>query len=252
MKYEIRPTFRRSGRVTLTEDCTKYTGFRSVYGFDKDGEDYIVQNGGTHGIRSYKLYSDTLFIDIDDNVEASDAIEAQLQEMGVGFDVYFTENRGNHFHIPIVPMYGLDTAYQQKKYVERTFIGADTSIYKSTGIIRLPGTFHFKRPGHKKHLIRSHEGGILTIPREDISPEVFDCYLGHDEWIEKKLDEKWCVRVEEGGRNRAIYNLAFMNSLANKKFDEALNNILTYNLHMVLPPLSDLEVVQTVKSAYRR
>lgn len=252
MKYEIRTTLRRSGRVTLTDTCEGYTGFRSVYGFDEEGEEYITSNGGTHGIRNYKLYSDILFLDIDDDPEASQDIENKLKDMGIGFEVYFTGNRGNHFHIPIVPMYGLDTAYQQKQFVTNTFKGADTSIYKSTGIIRLPGTFHFKRPGHKKHLIRSYSGDVLCVPKEDVSAEIFKSRDGHDEFIENKLNEKWCLKVQEGNRNRAIYNLAFMNSLANKDYSEALNNIMIYNSYMVVPPLSDFEVVQTVKSAYRR
>ena len=253
MKYEVRSTMGRKDKIMLTETPEEYTGFRSIYGYDDSAVEYILENKGrTSHMHGYRLYSDTLFLDVDDNDTAAEMIKSKLLSMGVGFDMYHTGNRGYHFHIPIKPMYGADTAFRQKNYVKETFPGADTSIYKTTGVIRLPGTFHFKCPGKCKRLIFSAEGDTLEvkssyIPIEGIYMDEFD-----RENVIDRLNQKFMTRCFEGIRNRYIYNLAFLCKLAEMDYDSARSDIFEYNNNMVIPPLPLNEVELTVKSAYRR
>lgn len=251
MLYEIRSGIRRSGQPILVDCLEGLTGYRSLYGFNEEVANLIKEQKGTYGLHGKPLFSDTLFIDIDDNPSAEVTVEKKLMEQGVGFQVYDSGNRGKHFHVPIKEMYGKDVAYRQKHFVAENYPGADTSIYKITGIIRLPGTYHYKNPGNTKKCIREYRGPKLEVTFSDIIPEVFNTE-DVDPEAASKLSWEWFKKVGEGGRNRQIYNMAFLSSLAGYSVDEARDNLLHYNSVMITPPLSNEEVVRTVKSAYRR
>lgn len=250
MFYELRSGLKRSGSPLLVESLEGQTGYRSIYGFPDKLAKHIEKQGSTFGIRGQELYSDTLFIDIDDNPAAESTVEQILLTQGVGFDMYDTGNRGKHFHIPITEMLGKDVPYKQKAFVEANYPGADLSIYKCTGIIRLPGTFHYKNPGKTKKLLKRVEGPTLDISLMDIVPEVTSRVKGDNE-AEEILDASWLRPVYSGGRNRKIYTMAFLSAILDYPIEETTKNIMCFNSSMVRPPLDETEVLRTIKSAYR-
>lgn len=254
MLYEYRPSVSRSSKIKLVtkEELTNLTGFQSIYGFPPDVATKVLDQGGTWGMRSLKLYSDTLFLDIDDNDELANRIQQHLENQEIGHEMYFTGNRGYHFSIPIVPMLGVSVPLDQKRWVNHYFKGVDTSIYKTSGLIRLPGTYHTSNPGKKKVLVSSYtaseplEIDLSTVPLE--APKQISTDLDDAEGL---LDRGWLRRDFETGRNRSIYNRAFLCSVTGIDEDRAIELLLMYNSIMVSPSLPENEVIKTVRSGYR-
>lgn len=252
--YEHRSGLRRSGPpVLVTEaDLENRTGFRSIYGFDDATKDIIQEQRGSYGLSGQKLFSSCLFIDIDSNDALAAEITRTLLEKQIAFEKFHTGGRGWHFHIPITPMEGADVAYRQKRWVEHHFPGADLSLYKTSGIIRLPGTFHSKCVGQRKLLVESHSGNILTIDLKVLPPDTRGLWSTGEEYeTEEILDCLLMRRLREGGRNNGIFTIAMLCGKVGYTHEQTKEIVTKYNENMVEPPVSEQELVTTVKSAYR-
>lgn len=237
--------------MLTVDDIYNRTGFISVYGFDEETKDEIVENKGTFGLRGRKLYSDCLFLDIDDNDALASEITRSLVGSKVKFDKYHTGGRGWHFHIYIEPMVGADVAYRQKRWVGHHFPGSDLSLYKTSGIIRLPGTYHSNNPGRRKELREQHDGDLLTLTLEDLPVSVGDWCVEENLDTEAILDTLLMKAASAGGRNNAIYQRAMLMSKLDIEEDKALRILSKYNSMLVSPPVGDNELVNTINSAYR-
>ena len=145
---EIRRTVERLGKPVYVPlaDVGQFTGFRSVYAIPAAARDWVIQRGSVSDMGKLPLYSDVLFIDVDQDDQV-DAVATALQREGVGFEAYHTGRRGAHFHVLLEPMNGLDIPRAQRQWVESLNIqGWDATVYRPGSIIRLPGTFHEKSP----------------------------------------------------------------------------------------------------------
>jgi hypothetical protein len=251
---EYRAGLRRSGKPILlpVEEIYDRMGFISVYGFDQDTKDIIDAQGGTYGLRGQNLYSNLLYIDIDDNDALAVVVRDTLLEMQVTFDMYHTGGRGWHFHIPIEPMSGPDVAYRQKRWVAHHFPGTDISLYKTSGIIRLPGTYHSGHPGNRKMLHRRNKANLLKIDLSDLPVTVGKWQVEESDYdTEAILDSLLMKEASLGGRNNAIYARAMLFAKLNEPLEDAVRVLTVYNDSLVHPPVSPNELMTTIKSAYR-
>lgn len=254
--YEYRPTVKRVGapKLITSEEVAKVRGFVSVYGFDEEGKRYVEDSKGTFGIQGHTLYSNLLYIDIDNNDELAEYIRADLEKRNVTFSMYYTGGRGFHFHIPIVPMWGTAIHYKQKVWVGYLYPGADCSLYKSTGIIRTPGTFHSKNPGEFKRLVHTFQGDVLEIDTSNL-PLPLETELttqdGEEMDRENMLDHLLSKAICDGGRNTGIYKRAFICKQAGFDRDKTTRILRAYNAALVHPRLPDYELTRTIGSAYR-
>lgn len=255
INYEIRTGVKRTGNIILVtkEELGNYFGFRSLYGFDEDTTDQIKRERTTRGLIGQKLYSDVLFLDIDNNDQLVPVVKSTLNTMGAGYDIYHTGNRGYHFHIPIEPIFRADTANRQKRFVEHYFPGVDSGIYKTSGLIRLPGTFHSKCPGKRKILLESHTGKLLVIDLTNLPAPIYlsEDLTDTDQDFEGKLDYLLSKRVNGGGRNVALYNIAFMCRQCQYNSQKTNDLLQLYNRTLVSPSVHDLEIRTIVRSTYR-
>lgn len=141
-----------------------HRGFRSVYFFGQQAFDLIMKRNSVSGIDECPVFSDTLFVDFDDGDTSIVMFENILTHSGIGYELFFSGRKGFHFHIPLIPMWGASVPYSQKMWIESTGVKtADLSIYKHTGLIRLPGTIH-EVTGVKKHQVKKFVGNPLNIP----------------------------------------------------------------------------------------
>ena len=153
------------------EELSSFRGFRSVYLYGQDCFDFIQSQGAVKGLGKYSVYSDMLFIDFDDGDNSIEKMKRILNAQDLQWEMYFSGGKGYHFHVPITPMVGRHVPHSQREFIRGLGIDtADISIYKHTGFIRLPGTWH-QSTGKQKELIESSNGSkILTI--KQVEPDV--------------------------------------------------------------------------------
>lgn len=257
--YEYRPDVRRNGKPKLmaSTDMIGLQGFTSLYGFDEETAKLIQQRRGTWGLEGLALYSDTLYVDIDDNPDLIAEVRAKLTEMHIGFSQYESGSpNSGHFHIPLKPMYSENVPYVQKQWVkEHLGTEVDLSIYKTSGIIRIPGSYHKRYPGRKKQLIYGVGfGSELDLSEYESTVEIKmpkartqNTEAEYREAVDIMLMEV----VEAGQRHNKAFRLAAAIRDAGYDRDKAMELLTVWNEQMVHPALKQRAINTTVKSAYR-
>lgn len=252
--YEHRASLQRTGPLLLLpfEEAIERPGYVSCFGFGQESVEQIRASGTTAGLRGKPLGTRLIYLDIDDNDPAADAAEAKLEALGLSYERYESGNRGWHFHIPCGEILRVDIPYLVKSWATTNFSGVDDSLYKTSGIIRTPGTFHHKRPGSRKQLVSSGSGKILDLLAAEVPiPTQGFVHLDEDLDASAALDRLWLEQSFSGGRNREIYRRAFLCRMSGHTMDEAIGVLLEYNGMMVNPPLGAQEVITATRSAYR-
>jgi hypothetical protein len=137
--------------------------FQSIYKFPETTADFIKTNGNTKNLKGMPVFSDKLFIDIDEDKNVNEALKI-IKDLNIAYSVWNTGGRGRHIHINIQPMSGVNVVYSQRLWLEQVGLWEliDTSIYREGGIIRTPGAVH-QRTGGVMVCEEQHEGTTLTI-----------------------------------------------------------------------------------------
>jgi len=256
--YEIRATKRRVSypiRLVTKDALADAQGFRSVYGYDTEVADMVLSTNSTRGLMGMSMFSDELLIDIDDDWSGA---EAFAEEIGnYSYSMYDTGGRSIHFHIPIDPMYGAHVPAVQKQWAQEYCPCADMSIYRTSGVYRLPGTYHEKNPGKFKELIEVNEGETLTVSLPQGIDSLNNIVAGIaediDEETEKdKLNHLLLMPAREGGRNNHLYRIVAKCATLGFEFGRTMEIASVWNQMMSSPPQPETAVEATVKSAYLR
>ena len=138
-------------------------GFRSVYMFDEVAAKEIMAAGRSKGFDQYKVYSDILFIDLDDGKKTLPVLIDWIKEHNLKADIYSSGSKGYHAHIAIEPMEGTGVPHSQHEFVKNLPFDVDESLYRPMSIIALPGRKH-EKTGRQKQLVESIDGNLLSIP----------------------------------------------------------------------------------------
>lgn len=257
--YEVRSTSQRLVypiKLVTADELQFYTGFQSQYGYPEQTAEVIRQQHGTFDLAGHPLYADMLFIDFDDNDNAVHECQQTLVDWHVGFEMWNTGGRGYHFHIPHQPVTSEDIPRWHKQWVKTRFPEADVNIYKTSAVIRLPGTFHAKHPGQHKKLVYTGVGNLLELPAA-VAAEGFQPTAGvseDPETAERVLGNlvTWTIPKSSVGRNNHVFKIASACKDTGRPSDEALDICLMWNRTNSIPPLTYREVENTVTSAYKR
>ena len=249
---EIRSTVYRTGRPTLVPyvDRHKYTGFTSVYGYLKESVAYISSVGSTRGINAFPVYSDVLYVDFDDNEAAALKFKQLLDIKNYSYERYHSGGRSIHFHISIEPMQGMNVPYSQRAWMEQYAPDADMSIYRHTGLYRLPGTYHAKNPGKRKVLLDSRKGALLRIenrPRVQIKVENEE---KDEAWFHGLLGALLHKKVSEGERHPHAFKVAITCRDSGKSETHALKLLGMWNHDNCYPPKADWELEKLIRWVY--
>lgn len=256
IKYEYRSSQGRHGKPDLRtkDEFGGCGGFISVFGFPEQASEYIEELGATRGVGQFPLYMDTLIIEFDDNPRAEKQSIGWLKNNSIQHIVYHTGNRGHHIHIPIKPKTVINLPHYIKSVVRKLFPGADDSIYKPTGVVRLPGTYHSKT---RKPMVPISQGGGKILDVDAHRPKgyipVKPITIDEDpEFLDLMLTRDLNRSVYEGGRNNAGFNIA-ATSVKLKLDKSVAEDLLTeWNSTRCYPPLRDSEIKTIINSAYRR
>lgn len=248
---EVRGTKARRGRpvfVTLDDlEDGGWRGFRSVYAYSDEVKARIEATGKTSDLGGVSVYSDTLFVDFDNQVVAAEQFRLWLIDESCAFSVWDSGNRSYHFHVPIIPMEGSEVPYSQRFWMKEQTPHADVSFYHQAGQFRLPYTQH-EKTGQRKYLVNSYDGNRLEIemqrppriasPASQISGGDFFAHLMHGKG--------------EGGRRIYVWRLAMLALNEGLSYDDALRHILWWNDRYCQPPLLDSTVVAKVAEVYKK
>ena len=138
-------------------------GFRSLYKYDSNQKSIIEAQASMANLDNMAVYSDTLFIDIDNNEDAMKAMRFALVDRDIHYELYESGGKGYHFHIPLKETYQHTRLPEiQKQWVKSLGIPVDESIYKHAGLFRLPGQRHAKT-GKKKEIIAEQCALLLEL-----------------------------------------------------------------------------------------
>lgn len=251
---EIRSTVVRSGtpRIVPYADRYNYTGFTSMYGYLEDAVKEIRRTGSTRNFKRFPVFSDTLFVDFDNQDEAADDFRGLLESLEIRFDRYHSGGRSIHFHIPIEPMYGLNVPASQRYWMEKNAPLADMSIYKHAGLYRLPGTYHAKYPGNKKKLLDSSEGNKLVIENRPIIKVSMD---NDDNEVSPQeaymiLGKLLHTEAAEGNRHPHAFKIVRACKASNQPESEAFLLLDMWNSDNCYPPKQDWELSKLVRWVY--
>ena len=264
MLYEHRKNTKRSGKVQLKEfkEIQGEQGYISCYGFPGDTADLITEQNGTYGLSECELYSDRLYIDIDDDVGAVETtrIGRELKELGIWHSLFSSGSPDSyHFHITTVPQVMVGLPSLHLLWIKQTLgkdARVDFSIYKTSGIIKIAGAAHKKHPGATKDLIETVTGKQLDLTNFSVKYEpmirrsIQSMLVLEDREV---ILDRWLYdHVYEGNRNIELYKRAAMAvdvGLDKYMVEEMLDRWNKYYCH---PPIKGGEFGATVKSALRK
>jgi hypothetical protein len=227
--------------------CGKGMTFRSVYAYDEPTANHILEYGITRGLEDVAVYSDTLFIDVDRDEEVA-SIKEDLISQNVKFSQWVTGNRGCHFHVSCIPVYGKMVPQSQAQWVYLRYgDSVDSSIYRPSGQIRIPGAVHSKT-GKVKTLTDIREGSQVDIPqltalppkpRTEIKTATRSSYVAN------------LTRYCEHYRHRHIMIIVKEGISLELPYEHILNDVLRWNAGgWVTVPLPEAEVEQHVRKTY--
>ena len=253
---EIRPTVTRTGKPKLVpyNDRHKYTGFTSVYGFLEEAVKSIEGSRSTRGLGRTPVYSDILYVDFDDNEEAAVKFRADIIRIyDCEYKMYHSGGRSIHFHIPIEPMYGINVPFSQKTWMENIAPEADMSIYRHSGLYRLPGTYHSKNPGKKKELLDEREGRKIRIenrPRAAVPTIDDEVEEKGEEYFHMILGKLLNTQISEGGRHPHAYKIAMAGRTSGKSKDYTRRLLGMWNHDNCYPAKTEWELDKLVNWVY--
>jgi hypothetical protein len=174
--YEFAHTVKdRVGRCLTLEEGKDFKGFRSIFGFSKAVAEHFESQKRVINLKSFPLYADTLFIDVDDDLKAAEDAYYTLINLGVGFEVFDSGGRSIHFHIAHSPIEGYDLAYTHKRFILSNNIRCDMSIFEEGRIFRLEGTVHL-RTFKPKVLLETVPGNLLHLERLEPPPKSYESF----------------------------------------------------------------------------
>jgi hypothetical protein len=247
----------RSGKPNLLTDeqFSNIVGFRSIFGFPEEAQANIIATRSTANLGNFELYCDMIYLDFDNDEIAEDSAIKWLQKEAIACEIYHSGNRGKHIHIPIVPLQSKGIPNKVRRFVDTYFKGADLSIYKPSGIFRLAGTPHLKRPGNYKDLIHRLEGKVLDINQYPIISDIrFAVSIAADEmdlsFINTLVLQYSHTNISEGGRNTHLNSLIWACSLAGFGMQECKQAVEYWNLNHCSPSLSELDCDYRIKRMY--
>jgi hypothetical protein len=233
------------------------SGFRSTFTFAKTDVDRIVRQRNFRDLRDIELGCDKLLVDFDNNPLAAWRFRSWLDSQTVNYELYYSGNRSIHVELITVPFTALSTKTIAiclgfvRKYAE----GCDESVYKVTGLFRLPGTYHEKCAGRRKTLLANVQGRPLDFTefmapisvnrRSYVAPSRKD-----DVTAKRLLTLALQDVIVEGGRRPHVWRIGTLASDAGIEFAQALELAEQWNEQCASPPLAYDQVEHKIFEAY--
>jgi hypothetical protein len=152
--------------LVFSDNTTNHMGYGSLYAVTEETVEAIKREGTVSGY-SGAVWSKRVWLDID-SYEEADKVEQKLQEMGYDYIAYDSGGKGAHFGIlrDHPPSHLLPK--KDRAWVREHFPQADSSIYTSLHLFRLPGTVH-EKTGRRKEIVKEQKGTQLILPNLDLS-----------------------------------------------------------------------------------
>ena len=249
--YEWRHSLIRSGAPLLLSKADSQYQYRSLYGFPPETTNFINQNKNTKNLKDFPVFSDTLIIDCDTDLQKNKT-RYQLIKLGISFEIWTTGNRGYHFHIPIVPMLGEHVVRSQVAWLKKNNLweSIDNSIYRAGSIIRVAGAIHEKtnKPKRKLKTIYGKLPEIKFVKKPAALKLTEDSVLNDP----TRYYENLLIKKRTGGRHVHIFILWSEGKKAGIDWDIISNDILWWNSNMAVPSHNEQCVKEKLRKFYEQ
>ena len=246
---------------------------------DPKKEHYCTLYRFKHTIKDYEsiagigpeqtMYADYLAIDLDRekfSVATADmlTLSAFLEQHNIGYECYFSGNKGYHVMIPTI-QFGFkptNDVYILKDMAvtlsQSSGVAIDTKIYNASRIFRMVGSLHKKTGRHKKPY---QDGQQYPEPWDYVLNEkLSELYTAV---LSKRKSKSASVGVGKGGALQSLYvavskgdrnDQCFKHVKRFREMEMTMEDVLVatkmWNQSFCNPPLSDAELNATFKSAF--
>lgn len=232
---------------------SKDPGFRSVYMFPESAAKEIRDSGESRGFKKYPLFSDRLFIDLDNGYKDVAKVQEFLEENSYSYKLYSSGGKGYHFEIETSMLKDCDVPASQLAFVQTLGIQVDESIYRPNSIISLPGRIHPKT-GNRKELVKDFRGfnllEIEPVVQELVLPTVcLDQDLDNFEIGLTQLQTYLNRQPKLGRRHEAIWSTAKNFADAGMSYEATLELLSMVNDSWENPK-DDEELERAVSQAF--
>jgi hypothetical protein len=258
-EYKLwKPTIDSSDVRFLHVDDLPNSGFISVYSYSKNDAENMQQLGSYKRFKG-SVWSEALFIDCDTE-EASQNVERWLKTQGVGYEKYSTGNRGHHYYVNRTASPSHVLPMLDKQFVEKTFKGADLSIYHHVAMYRQVGATH-KKTGSKKVLLYRVAGdaSLDFTKAEELSEAVNEEYSYSDSSTNNEMQsvftdralKNMTVPIAKGERRARYIEIGLALHRLGQPIDFAMAYLANVNL-MAEEMLSDKELERILDWVYNK
>ena len=204
-------------------DVINYKGYRSVFAWSREDADSAKSAGTVKVLKDRPAFSDTIFVDFDDNEPGALGFKAFLDEEDIIYEMYFSGGRSIHFHIGIEPVYDIRVPFSVRKTMENfKRFGYDPSVYNYCSLFRLSGTLH-EKTGKPKILTES--GGFYRLSIDLFEPPKINLVTTDSDALSVAISlytNYLSAEVAEGGRYTIQWKVAKAFQEAGLSFDTTL------------------------------
>jgi len=239
--YEWRDELKRCETPVLYTHGT--SNFRSVYGYPEKTAEFIKTNGNTKNLKGKDVYSNELFIDVDDDKNVL-KVTQKLVDLNLQFATYTTGNRGMHYHIRIVPMWGQNVPYSQIKWLKDNGFWEliDQTIYTEGSQFRTIGAVH-EKTGMLKTFNEAYSGILLMIDRA-VPPPIPDVQTSWEEDPDETDKQTYFMNLMAkrgvGARHKHMFILWRSGLKAGFDVETVKESIRNWNTHQDTPHAPDM------------
>ena len=231
--------------LNFSSDNDSNTGFGSLYSITQESAEAIQREGTIAGFNGC-VWSERLWIDVD-SYEEAEKVELTLKGMKLDFIAFDSGGKGAHFgvlrnHPPshLLPK-------KDRVWVRKHFPKADSSIYSSLHLFRLPGTVH-QKTGRRKRLVVQEPGTALTLPKYEPFILKSPVFISANESVFKDYRVLQNIKnARTGDRHYTLVKIAY--ALKDKNVDETYSRWFLGEVNKLFEePKTEIEVEKIVGS----
>jgi len=241
----------RRHQIVLSDKVLNGYKFYSMYNFTGEVLSQVRASKSTAGLQGLKMNSNILFIDLDSHEEADRAkVREALKDYY--YEEYFSGSKGYHWHVRHQDVTSEHLVHSHKEFIKDLGIEdiVDTSIYRESGIIRIPDSIH-ETTGKKKEFLFCNEGKEdLELPIKKSPPWLTEHTEEGTEEAKLRYKRNLLRKVDVGGRHRHFYILYCSGRAAGRSPSEIMEDIQWYN-DRLSDPKDESQLKREIKGFFK-
>lgn len=243
----------RPGVSPLVVPGGKVARYRSWFGYTNTTAGVITKQQNTADLKGLSVWADEVVIDVDTDTQVP-AVRERLRQAGLMFTEWNTR-RGRHFHIPIVPMWGVWVVNSIRLWLFSILDPEqfDHSMIHESGQIRAPYSVHDKDPTVIKYPVVTYHGTVPKIEfKQPTKVQTFTSKVEFNPDNEYDFIRQLDMARSVGGRTAHLYIIAKAGIRAGMSQAAVTALAKDWNKRYAYPPHPTQYVEYKIAEIYRR